>query len=118
MVRELRDVPVPETEERFIPLIETTFEKLTGSPFPNRRVGISDSDSIFVKKYARRGMSGGHISLQFWLNSAMPLLPGTVISRSTSSAEWPGHWVISSTWGGASRAGEVHPSGKCHHVRT
>jgi hypothetical protein len=33
----------------------------------------------------------------------MPFIPtstGTVISRSTSSAAWPGHWVMISTIGG------------------
>jgi hypothetical protein len=73
MARTLSSSPFPKTEDQLIDLIETTFEKLTGSPLPDENL-ISDSKPIYVKRYARGGMSSGHISLDFWRGTALPLL--------------------------------------------
>jgi hypothetical protein len=73
MERVLSKIPLPPTEDQLIALIEASFEKLTGSVLPTEKF-ISDADSIFVKRYARGGMSSGHISLLFWRCTAIPLL--------------------------------------------
>lgn len=73
MARVLSSSTFPSTEVQLIALLETTFERLTGSQLPAGN-SISDDDSIYVKRYARGGMSSGQISLKFWRSSAFPLL--------------------------------------------
>ena len=73
MRRALSGVPIPRTEDRLIDLIEATFGNLTGTRLPYEDP-ISDADAIFVIRYARGGMSSGHIFLRFWRCSALPLL--------------------------------------------
>lgn len=63
----LRSSTFPITEAQLIALLETTIESLTDSRLP-------DEHSIYVKRYARGGMSSGQISLKFWRGSALPLL--------------------------------------------
>jgi hypothetical protein len=73
MARALSSSTFPKTEVQLIALIETTFERLTGSRLPDEN-SISDDDCIYVKRYARGGMSSGQISLKFWRDTALPLL--------------------------------------------
>jgi hypothetical protein len=73
MARTLSKVPFPETEAQLVALLEAKFGKLTGAPLPAVN-DISESDSIYVERYARGGMSSGHISMQFWRSTALPLL--------------------------------------------
>jgi hypothetical protein len=65
MARNLSKDPFPGTEAQLVALLETTFEKLTGAPLPDEN-DVSESDSIYVERYARGGMSSGQISTQFW----------------------------------------------------
>jgi hypothetical protein len=83
MSRVLRSSTFPRTDAQLIALLETTFERLTGSRLPDEN-SISDDDSIYVKRYARGGMSSGQISLKFWRGSAVPLLRSryTIIRQS------------------------------------
>lgn len=73
MARSLSKSPFPTREDQLIALIETTYERLVGSRLPDES-SVSDEDSIFVKRYARGGMSSGQVSPKFWRCSAMPLL--------------------------------------------
>jgi hypothetical protein len=73
MARALRSRPFPDTDSQLDALIEAEFERLTGSPLPEEN-SASDSDSIYVKRYAQGGMSSGHISPHFWRLTALPLL--------------------------------------------
>lgn len=59
MARSLSRSPLPNTEEQLVDLIETAFEKLTGTRLPHEN-SISDKKSIFVKRYPLGGMSSGH----------------------------------------------------------
>jgi hypothetical protein len=63
----LDDRAYPATEEQFVALLEETFEQLTGASLANR-------DPIFVERYSHGGMSGGHVSPQFWAEHAVPVL--------------------------------------------
>jgi hypothetical protein len=73
MARALTGRPLPNTEDQLDASIEAECERLTGSPLPPQS-SVSDSDSIFVKRYSRGGMSSGHISPHFWRVTALPLL--------------------------------------------
>jgi hypothetical protein len=71
----------PRTEAQLIALLETTFERLTGSRLSEENA-ISDDGSLYVKRYARGGMPSGLISIKFWRGSALPLLPSRTIRQS------------------------------------
>lgn len=73
MARVLSSSTFPSTEAQLIALLEITFERLTDSRLPDEN-SISDDNSIYVKRYARGGMSSGQISLKFWRDTALPLL--------------------------------------------
>lgn len=79
MARALSGRPFPETEEQLDSLIEAEFERLTGSSLPGEK-SISESDSIYVKRYAGGGMSSGHISPHFWRVTALPLFRARFIA--------------------------------------
>jgi hypothetical protein len=72
MIRLLRKTPLPKTEEELVSLIETSFERLTGNRLP--KDCISEPEFIFVERFAHGGMSSGHLSFDFWRQSAIPLL--------------------------------------------
>ena len=72
MARALSSRPLPETEEQLDSLIEAEFARLTGSSLPGEK-SISESDSVYVKRYARGGMSSGQISPHFWRVTALPM---------------------------------------------
>jgi len=73
MARALNSDTFPTTEIELVALLENTFERLTGSRLPSEGA-ISEDDAIYVEKYARGGMSSGHVSLTFWRATAFPLL--------------------------------------------
>ncbi len=56
-----------QSEEEFQKMLEDAFEQLTGSP-------LSQEGFIFVPGYDKGGMSGGHVSPEFWKNQEVPLL--------------------------------------------
>ena len=88
MARALTSCTFPSTEAQLVALLETTFERFTGSRLPEESA-ISEDDSIFVKRYARGGMSSGQISLKFWRGSALPLLRSRYIIVRQSSPTLP-----------------------------
>jgi hypothetical protein len=57
----------PDTVDALVALIETAFEQLTGYP-------VSHQDFIYVERYSHGGMSSGHVSPEFWRDTAIPLL--------------------------------------------
>jgi hypothetical protein len=79
MARALSSRPFPDTEKQLNTLIEAEFGRLTGSPLPGEK-SVSDADSIYVKRYARGGMSSGQISPHFWRVTALPLFRSRFIA--------------------------------------
>jgi hypothetical protein len=67
MKQALSGQPLPATEDQFIALVETTFQRLTGAP-------MSSEVAIYVEKYAHGGMSSGHVDPEFWRELALPQL--------------------------------------------
>ena len=67
MRRYFEQTPLPTTVDELNTLIETAFEALTGH-------SISVGSHFFVESFNHGGMSGGHISPDFWREKAMPLL--------------------------------------------
>jgi molybdenum cofactor cytidylyltransferase len=63
----LGNATYPATEEQFAALLEQTYQQLTGVPLTRR-------DPVFVERYNHGGMSGGYVSPQFWIETAIPLL--------------------------------------------
>jgi hypothetical protein len=57
----------PSTEEQLAMLLEQTYQQLTATP-------LTHTDPIFVERYSHGGMSGGYVSPQFWVQTAIPLL--------------------------------------------
>jgi hypothetical protein len=75
---------LPETDHQLVGMIETTFKKLTGIQLPDASA-VSDQDFVFVKRYARGGISSGEVSLKFWRCEAIPLLRSRYIMLSRES---------------------------------
>jgi hypothetical protein len=73
MSRAFSKSPFPSTEEQLIGLVEGTFQKLTGARLLDEK-SISGDETVFVKRYARGGMSSGQVSMEFWRCSILPLL--------------------------------------------
>lgn len=67
MGRHFEQVPLPATAEELRHLIETTFESLTGH-------SINTDNPVLVERFDHGGMSGGHVSAEFWRDKAIPLL--------------------------------------------
>jgi hypothetical protein len=88
MARLLRKDHFPKNPDQLIALIEATFEKLTGVRLLDES-SVSDDDTIFVKRYARGGMSSGQISMKFWRCSALPLLRSRYSTIRQSMSEEP-----------------------------
>jgi molybdenum cofactor cytidylyltransferase len=65
--RDLRAFAHPSTEEQFTALITQTYEQLVGAP-------LSNQQPVFVARYSHGGMSSGHVSPPFWIETAIPLL--------------------------------------------
>jgi hypothetical protein len=63
------ELPLLESEDQLILLIERTFEELTG-------VSLSSTDDILVERYSHGGMSSGYVCTEFWRKVAVPLLQG------------------------------------------
>ena len=70
MKKRLENRTYPDTEEEFLDLLEKTYEQLTGR-------SIKDQPSMFsvlIERYEHGGMSSGHVSPQFWIETGIPLL--------------------------------------------
>jgi hypothetical protein len=67
MKQRFKDIRCPDSIEKFIEIIETTFQDLTGYP-------ISHQDFIGIEKYSHGGMSSGCVDPKFWREKAIPLL--------------------------------------------
>ena len=67
MQKQFEDVPLPNSPEELESLIRSTFQSLTGC-------ALDANKFIKLDKYNHGGMSGGGISTDFWLESALPLL--------------------------------------------
>ena len=67
MARGFEVVNCPPAPEDVAALIKESFTKLTGFP-------MSHPDPIFVERYSHGGMSSGHVSPEFWRETALPLL--------------------------------------------
>lgn len=61
-------IPLSCTKSRFIQEFKKFFHELTNHPF------ITDTDLLWVEKYAHGCMSSGCISIEFWEKNAIPLL--------------------------------------------
>ncbi|MCF8465257.1 MAG: hypothetical protein K9G41_10470 [Flavobacteriales bacterium] len=67
MQRSMQSGTAPQTVEELEQLLHQRFFELTGS----RAEG---EGSIHVEKFEHGGMSSGHVSIEFWLQTAFPLL--------------------------------------------
>jgi len=67
MKQQLIKINCPDSVEKFIEIIETAFQNLTGHP-------ISCEDFIGIEKYSHGGMSSGCVDPKFWREKAIPLL--------------------------------------------
>ena len=65
--KEFTTVPVTISLEDFEKELKAAFERLTGTP-------LTKDCHLFLSQYAHGGMSGGQISGEFWVESALPLL--------------------------------------------
>lgn len=69
--RELRatlgERPLPETEAQLAALLRQSYALLTGAP-------LAGQGPVFVERFSHGGMSSGHVSPQFWAETALPLL--------------------------------------------
>lgn len=84
--RELKEklklVEMPATPESLKLIIESEFEKATGSP-------VSSKDSIFIERFRNGGMSSGRVSPQFWVEHGIPLLVSRHLEEEPKG-EYPG----------------------------
>ena len=75
--REMKDTvdnyDYPDTEEKFVALLEQIYEQLTGAL-------LTDQEPIFVERYSHGGMSSGHVSPQCWAEQAIPMLRSRYIA--------------------------------------
>ena len=55
------------SEEEFQSLLEQAYEQLTGHP-------LNHESSFFIPRYDQGGMSSGHVSPNFWIDTGIPLL--------------------------------------------
>jgi hypothetical protein len=60
-------VEMPASSQTLQTLIEAAFEAITHHP-------LSTKNNIYIERFAHGGMSSGHISPQFWRETAIPLL--------------------------------------------
>ncbi|MGB3120419.1 MAG: hypothetical protein WBE58_16480 [Verrucomicrobiales bacterium] len=67
MAETFRGVPLPDSSRQLAGEIEHRFEALTGQ-------SINSSESLWLKRHSHGGMSSGGISLEFWRETAIPLL--------------------------------------------
>lgn len=67
MQQTLSNAAYPATEAQLTALLEQTYQQLTGAPLSHR-------DPVYVERYNHGGMSGGFVSPQFWVETAIPLL--------------------------------------------
>jgi hypothetical protein len=69
--RAMRDhlaaVPLPQTLATLVETIEAAFLALSGHP-------LSAESRFFVERFAHGGMSSGHVSPEFWRETAVPLI--------------------------------------------
>jgi hypothetical protein len=67
----LRGKPLPDTLEEAERLFEKTFARIVGVELGSPQPG----DRVYVKKFATgSGISDGQVSLQYWRDTAMPIL--------------------------------------------
>jgi dienelactone hydrolase len=64
---ELADLRLPTSETHLIELLEQTYRRLTG-------VASAVGEPIFIERLSHGGMSSGHVSPEFWVRTAFPLL--------------------------------------------
>jgi hypothetical protein len=65
--RTIGELPLPNTESQFTSLLELTFEHLVGYPLVHQA-------KVYIKRYAKGGMSSGYICPKFWRKEVVPLL--------------------------------------------
>jgi hypothetical protein len=63
----LAAVVLPNSAQEVISSLEEAIMRLTGATFDGQ-------DAYFVERYGGGGMSGGHISRQYWASTGIPLL--------------------------------------------
>lgn len=80
MARVFRPVPLPESEQLLVQMIESAYLALTAQ-------SIHSDVGVFVERYARGGMSSGCPSPEFWREKAIPLLIQRYRSLQESSGE-------------------------------
>ena len=62
-----KETPLPVTSEELITLIDRAFKVLTDH-------SMSELNMFFVERLNHGGMSGGHISPDFWRDEVLPML--------------------------------------------
>jgi hypothetical protein len=67
MSAHFEQVPLPDSADELISLLETTFERLTTH-------SISEPEMFFMERFSHGGMSSGHISPDFWRETVIPML--------------------------------------------
>jgi ADP-ribosylglycohydrolase len=68
--------PLPPSQAALLQQLHQAFSELTGKP-------ISTAEHFHVERFAHGGMSSGHITPQFWRETAIPLLSARYAACST-----------------------------------
>lgn len=81
--------PLPASLTQLVALIEKAFEKLVGIPLS------SMTESVYVERYDKGGVSSGHVCLSFWKNDALPDIQRKYLSIPQTSTSIIGDYHIS-----------------------
>ena len=63
----LEEVPMPDSVDVLIAILENEFALLTGH-------SITETADLYIDRYDHGGMSGGHLSPEYWRSQILPLL--------------------------------------------
>jgi hypothetical protein len=86
--------PVPNRAAELQAAIEQAIAALTGA-------SLDGPDSHFVAHYERGGMSGGSISIDFWTNTAIPLLLGRARAQAPRTHDYFAELYVAGVFGDA-----------------
>lgn len=79
LARVFRAVPLPDSSHVLKSMLKAAFYSLTAHT-------INSSKSFIVERYARNGMSSGHISPEFWREKGINILLSRYVSIQNSNS--------------------------------
>lgn len=89
------DTPLPKTKQQLAALLESAFQRFTGTPV------TAEIEGVFVERYDLGGLSSGLVSPGFWRTTAIPLLKSRLVLSPPETRDYFAELYVAGIFGDA-----------------